>query len=324
MRNSLIRKHGFHGMLSFIVALFLLLGFHGNSIAQCKADVDCKGNRICKDGQCVEPVQPQPTLQATPVKGCRADIDCPGNQICQNGTCVDKTVSPSPVQTAGGCGKDSDCKGNRVCINGQCVDGGAAASGTMPVNTGVNSQNTIVNVSINGEKTDAQQQQATNAEAPSHPSVLGKVGLGFGIPYGWIGAGFEFGTQYVSVVGGIGSTIIISGVGWSVGGRGYFLNSTHKFRPHVTVLYGPTVVYDIQVIPIFKKVGTLSGVSVYLGGDHDVGKIGGFVFTYALGFITHSDFPKDVQDAVHATGSNLPSFGSPVKVCVGFNYRIGG
>jgi hypothetical protein len=264
MRTYLVRKHGFHGTLSFIVALFFLSGLHGNSIAQCTADVDCKGSRICKDGQCVEPVQPQPTVQTAPVKGCRADIDCPGNQICQNGTCVDK-AEPQQRQTT---------------IQAQ-------------------------------------------AEAPSLPSVLGKVGLGFGIPYGWIGAGFEFGAQYVAAVGGIGTTII-SAAGWSVGVRGYFLNSTHKFRPHVTVLYGPTAAYDIQIISVYKKTGTLNGVSVYLGGDHDVGKIGGFVFTYAIGFITHPDFPKDVQDAVHATGSNMPSFGIPVKVCVGFNYRFGG
>ncbi len=63
----------------------------------CTNDMDCKGDRICENGQCVSP--PSPTgaapadAGATLVK-CDRDTDCPGEDICQ-----DKACRPSPGAT---------------------------------------------------------------------------------------------------------------------------------------------------------------------------------------------------------------------------------
>jgi len=157
---------------------------------------------------------------------------------------------------------------------------------------------------------------------PLLPSVLGKIGIGFGIPYGVLGFGGEIGAQYFSVVGGIGTMSVISDPGWSIGGRVYVLNSTHRFRPHLTVVYGTTVAYSISGAVVAS--GALNGMGIFLGGDHDIGKIGGFVLTYGIGYITHEDFPQSVKDALAQTGNSLPDVGTPVKICVGINYRFGG
>ena len=60
----------------------------------CANDMECKGNRICENGQCVSP--PSPTTGSnldggTPDasgKKCDMDTDCPGDEICQNHACA--------------------------------------------------------------------------------------------------------------------------------------------------------------------------------------------------------------------------------------------
>ena len=163
---------------------------------------------------------------------------------------------------------------------------------------------------------------AQSTESATLAPVLGKIGIGLGVSYGVIGAGAEIGTQYIAVVGGVGTLAVISGGGWGIGGRAYFLNSTHKWRPHLTIIYGTTALYSIS--GAVEAEGALKGMGIYLGVDQDVGKIGGFSFTYGLGFITHEDIPQDVTNRVSAAGGSLPSFGAPIKIMVGCNYRFGG
>jgi hypothetical protein len=152
--------------------------------------------------------------------------------------------------------------------------------------------------------------------------IVGKIGLGLGVPYGVLGVNAEIGTQYISLVGGMGTAMVVSDPGWGIGARAYFLNASHKWRPNITVVYGTTTMYLIT--GDVEASGVLTGVGTYFSVDHDVGKRNGFVFTYGLGFITHGEIPQDVKDKVSAMGNTLPSFGSPLKVMVGFNYRFGG
>lgn len=60
----------------------------------CANDMQCKGNRICENGQCVSPPSPTtgpaadggaPTASG---KKCDMDTDCPGDEICQNHLCA--------------------------------------------------------------------------------------------------------------------------------------------------------------------------------------------------------------------------------------------
>ena len=65
----------------------------------CQSEFDCYGDKICVDGNCVEPQ-------------CDEDADCPNDMICINGMC---TEAPT-------CTRDNDCPGNRVCVDGKCVE----------------------------------------------------------------------------------------------------------------------------------------------------------------------------------------------------------
>jgi hypothetical protein len=74
--------------------------------AQCLADTDCKGGRICSDGSCIAPPSiedPNKSQQIIIIKTeCEKDIDCNGELICIQQQCVqdnrDKSVTNSNVQ----------------------------------------------------------------------------------------------------------------------------------------------------------------------------------------------------------------------------------
>lgn len=85
---------------------FLILALSGTARAQCRDDSDCRGDRICKEGECVFP---------PPKVECTKDIDCKEDQICERGKCV----SLPPKEE---CTKDIDCRENQICQNGKCVD----------------------------------------------------------------------------------------------------------------------------------------------------------------------------------------------------------
>lgn len=157
--------------------------------------------------------------------------------------------------------------------------------------------------------------------APTHqPSVIsGSVNGGFGIPYGGIGGQVTLGFDYLAVSAGAGT--VFYGSGWSVGARVYLADTSHKFRPHLTAVYGTTAAYQITVIGGTDLQGTMKGFGFYAGLDHDVGDPGAFFMTYGVGVITHEDFPQEVKNLV---SSDKLDAGTPVKIMVGVGYRFGG
>lgn len=71
----------------FLTCLVLLsLAWPMSASAQCTADKDCKGNRICEKGACVDP----------PANTCTKDVDCSGDLVCQGGKC-EKAAPPVPA-----------------------------------------------------------------------------------------------------------------------------------------------------------------------------------------------------------------------------------
>jgi len=63
--------------------------------AQCTKDVECKGDRVCEGGKCVNPSDLPAADTATPGR-CTADSQCKFNRICEGGVCV----SPPEAGTA--------------------------------------------------------------------------------------------------------------------------------------------------------------------------------------------------------------------------------
>jgi len=175
---------------------------------------------------------------------------------------------------------------------------------------------------------DQQDAPPTVAQAADQPAVqsepsflMGSVGGGAGVPYGVIGGGITIGTDYLSLIGGVGTTVL-AGPGYGAGLRAHFLNSSHKWRPHLTAVYGTTTVYQISGDVDLK--GTLHGMAFYLGVDHDFGGPGGWFATYGLGYITHEDLPQSVKNTLASYGKSAPDMGTPIKLMVGIGYRIGG
>lgn len=154
--------------------------------------------------------------------------------------------------------------------------------------------------------------------------LVGSLAAGGGTPYGMIGGGFTFGFDYLSVIAGAGSALF-KGFGWGAGLRAHVLDTSHRWRPHFTAVYGTTCLY--KVAGAFSNVvywsGVLRGFGFYAGVDHDFGEIGAWFATYGLGYITHEDLPASVRNAIGAS----PEFGWSggfIDIEVAIGYRFGG
>lgn len=91
---------------------------------------------------------------------------------------------------------------------------------------------------------------------------LGTFGVGFGIPYGTLGINVEFNlVPYLSVTGGLGTTIF-SGLGYSIGLKGYFRKPGKVWRPRASIYYGINGLYaeDINHPDNKKYTGITAGL----------------------------------------------------------------
>lgn len=77
---------GLHRRPALLLALALGLA-SATAYAQCSNNDQCKGNRICVDGSCVER-QSSPAPAPAASHQCSKDTECPGDEVCQNGVCV--------------------------------------------------------------------------------------------------------------------------------------------------------------------------------------------------------------------------------------------
>ena len=60
-----------------------------DSWAQCTKDTDCKGDRICRKGNCVGPTG------SNALPKCSKDTECTGTAICRKGQCLEAKQNPS-------------------------------------------------------------------------------------------------------------------------------------------------------------------------------------------------------------------------------------
>jgi hypothetical protein len=54
----------------------------------CGSDSDCKGDRVCRKGQCAEPEEGNDN------KSCKRDSDCPGDRVCEDESCTPPRSQP--------------------------------------------------------------------------------------------------------------------------------------------------------------------------------------------------------------------------------------
>jgi len=96
--------------------------------------------------------------------------------------------------------------------------------------------------------------------------INGKIGIGFGAPYGYLGTGLELDvTKHVTVLGGLGLAFLPNPP-WATGLRCYFQKPEKKVRFHLTGVYWQ------------------EGIGLYAGLDYDGKKEGGLVWTFGLGY----------------------------------------
>ncbi len=161
---------------------------------------------------------------------------------------------------------------------------------------------------------------ASPAPRPEPTFLVASLALGLGTPYGIIGGGFTLGFDYLSVIAGVGSALF-EGLGYGAGLRAHFLDTSHRWRPHFTAVYGTTCIYRM---PSFysgaQSSGVLRGFGFYLGIDQDFGEPGAWFATYGLGYITHEELPASVRNAIGGS----PQLDMPIDILVAFGYRFGG
>jgi hypothetical protein len=97
----------------------------------------------------------------------------------------------------------------------------------------------------NGQSMNTSITNIASIKEQSYNSV-GSIGLGIGIPYGFLGANLDL-KLYKSLyaTGGLGTGIFVNPM-YSVGLKCYLVPGNHKFRPRVMANYGTTSMIYVQ------------------------------------------------------------------------------
>jgi hypothetical protein len=109
----------------------------------CTKDTDCKGERLCVGGACIDPTTTSTATGSSDDGGCTKDSECATGRICEAGTCVNaQTTSVTTGATTGGgagatttsgaggmgastgasTGTGMGCDAGLTSCNGSCVD----------------------------------------------------------------------------------------------------------------------------------------------------------------------------------------------------------
>lgn len=114
------------------------------------------------------------------------------------------------------------------------------------------------------------------------------VGFGIGIPYGVIGANFEYmPIRYLSFTAGAGYSP--GGMGWAVGGRLYPLTTEGKIRPYLAAYHGVVAILETISWPGDSTYENITGnaygggLSMRLGSGDVMVELLGTSFTYPAG-----------------------------------------
>ena len=101
-----------------------------------------------------------------------------------------------------------------------------------------------------------------------------KVGIGYGIPYGYFGVNYENRPiDYLGLTAGLG--VSPGGTGWAAGARFYPVRDNKEFRPRISLLFGTVRLFDRDELAINNaddhklKEGFAIGIGTELFRDED-------------------------------------------------------
>ncbi len=117
-------------------------GDDGGAAAGCQVDADCRGARVCVEGQCVEdaPVNNDPfNNPPNNDEGCGGDLECSPEQVCDSSTCAERPCDGDPdcgssdrFCYGGTCRAAIDCQGDADCtFNGGSCEAGLCVPGCV-------------------------------------------------------------------------------------------------------------------------------------------------------------------------------------------------
>ena len=78
--------------MKILFAFILIFSLSYQIMAQCSKDIECKGDRVCINGRCQEPLKQKPP--------CTRDVDCQGDSVCDHGKCVATNPKSSSLSNA--------------------------------------------------------------------------------------------------------------------------------------------------------------------------------------------------------------------------------
>lgn len=133
-----------------------------------------------------------------------------------------------------------------------------------------------------------------------------RIGLGLGISYGVIGSNFECSPiEHSALTVGVG--IAPGGLGWTVGGRIYFLGKERKFRPRFSILHGTVAILETRYLYGRTDYRTVEGNA--LGAGFELGsKKSSFDFDF---IVPDFKIPEGYE-----------KYGPPATIAIGYGFHF--
>ncbi|MDI6766341.1 MAG: hypothetical protein QME52_05905 [Bacteroidota bacterium] len=174
--------------------------------------------------------------------------------------------------------------------------------------------------------------------------IITELGIGLGLPYGFLGGRISLGTDIISGELGLGLVPISWDGSFSIGGTIHLLNRYDNVRPKITILWSNTAGYNLiygQTSSYSSSISSLKvlykeafpGFGFFGGLDIKFGKTSNMFIDLNIGAISTTigleeqkkRFAEEVKE-LESRGWSLDSKATPTyfpKISIGFGYVIG-
>jgi hypothetical protein len=143
---------------------------------------------------------------------------------------------------------------------------------------------------------------------------LHSFGMGFGIPYGVLGANLDFNVAHnLNLTGGVGTTVL-AGIGYNIGLKYFFTSVERSFRPRISAYYGVNAIVVKEYGYKDDEGESYTGISLGLGAQWMWGEAKSNGLDFDAIYIATSGY--DI-DELRAEGFEVDEPGK-VKVSIGY------